>query len=379
MTSSKRTLIVAGGGGGDALAALMVARTLGYAPSEVAYATIVWERTLYDPQPGPRSPESFASIKPVGTHNHVIDGTSALKAPAVTFIPRLADTFGVSYYLMNIRRGAQHVREQVRELHALHGFEEIVVVDVGGDILARGDEDTLRSPTADGLALAGMYDAPVDVHVAVAGFGLDGELTEAHMAEIDAELPLDSDYAQPQPITEATASDFMDAFQWLPSEVSGMTCAAALGYRGTAEIRSSGMKVELTDESPLVRTYPFEAVWQRNEIAQACRDTTSLDETEAIVESFGQTSELEYERRSAKSLETRGDSAAPAILGDDQIETLDVCLMMYCDEAKGEGVDYLSVRRVAKVLGLDRSQLEQFRSYLAETYPERFNPPIWVC
>lgn len=379
MSSSKRTLVVAGGGGGDALAALMVARTLGLAPSEVAYATIVWERTIYDPSPGPRGPGDFATITPVGAHNHAIDGTSALKDPAVTFIPRLADTFGVSYYLMNIRRGATHVRDQVRELHALHDFEEILVVDVGGDILARGDEDTLRSPTADGLALAGMYDAPVDVHVAVAGFGLDGELTEAHMAEIEAELPLDTDYAPPQPITNATASNFMSAFEWLPSEVSGMTCAAALGYRGTAEIRSSGMKVDLTDESPLVRTYPFEAVWQRNEIAQACRDTTSLDETEAIVRSFGQTSELDYERRSAKNLEPRGDTTAPAILDDEQIETLDVCLMMYCDEAKGEGVDYLSIRRIAKVLGLDRNQLTQFRSYLASAYPDRLNPPVWVC
>ena len=379
MSSSKQTLVVAGGGGGDALAALMVARTLGLAPSEVAYATIVWERTIYDPTPGPRSPSGFASIRSVGAHNHAIDGTSALKDPAVTFIPRLADTFGVSYYLMNIRRGAQHVQQQVRELHALHGFEEILIVDVGGDILARGDEETLRSPTADGLALAGMYDAPVDVHVAVTGFGLDGELTKAHMAEIEAEMPLDTDYAPPQPITEAIASDFMQAFEWLPSEVSGMTCAAALGYRGTAEIRSSGMRVDLTDESPIVRTYPFDAVWARNEIAQACRDTTSLDETEAIVQSFGQTSELDYERRSAKSLETRGDSTAPPIMDDEQLETLDVCLMMYCDEAKGEGVDYLSVRRIAKVLGLDRHQLEQFRTYLTRTYPDRFDPPVWVC
>ncbi|MES3629575.1 MAG: DUF1152 domain-containing protein [Longimonas sp.] len=375
----KKTLVVAGGGGGDALAALMVARTLNLKPEDVVYATIVWERTIYDPQPGPRGPEDFETINEVGRYNHAIGPQSALAEPAVTFIPRLADAFDVTYYLMNIRRGAVHVQQQVKELHALHGFEDILVVDVGGDILARGDEETLRSPTADGLTLAGMHDAPVDVRVAVTGFGLDGELTDEHMREIHDELPLDPAYGEPCPITSETASAFMDAFQWLPSEVSGMTCASALGYSGTAEIRSSGLRIRLNEDSHTVRVYPYEPVWNRNRVAQDCRDTTSLDEVEAIVRSFGLTSEMDYERRSAEKLEARGDSVAPTVLSEDVLQTLDSELMQYSDDAKRDGVDYLSIRRIAKVLGLNRSELNGFKKYLADTHPDRLRPPVWVC
>ena len=374
MADSKKTLVIAGGGGGDALGALMVTQALGLDDAEVAYATIVWERSLYDPQPGPRSPEDFASIESVGAHNHRIGPDHQLRAPAMTFVPQLAEAFGVSYYLMDIARGARHVQQQIAELQALHDFEDILVVDVGGDILARGDEEKLRSPTADSMALAGVYGVDADVRVAVTGLGLDGELTEDDMAAIRDELAVDAAYAPPTPITKSTAEAFSGAFQWLPSEVSGMTCAAALGYHGTAEIRRSGLRVDLTEDSHTIRVYPYADVLERNEIARASVETTSLRETEDVVRSFGLTSEVDLERRSNGTISTTNGQMV-----NGELEELQNELLTYTTDVKEEGVQYLSQRRIAKVLGLNRTGLDHFKEHLHDTYPDRLQPPVWIC
>ena len=375
MNASKDTLVVAGGGGGDALAALMIARTLNLDPTRTAYATIVWERTLYDARPGPRSPEDFLDLKPVGQYNHRIGPNSALQPPSQTFVPRLAETFGVHYYLMDIARGAWHVQQQIAELHALHEFDTILVVDVGGDILARGDEPNLRSPTADSLTLAGMHNAPVDVYVAVCGLGLDGELTDEDIADVKRDLTVNTTYRTSPAIPAEVAADYIDVFRWLPSEVSGMTCAAALGYRGTAEIRSSGLRVDLSDDSPRIRIYAYEDVLNRNAVARAALDTTSLDEAADVVSSFGLTPEMTYERRSAQQLaqqiEAKNGTYTPGAWAL-ELET-------YGASVQEDDVSYLSARRIARVLGLNRTRLNRFTSYLSDTYPDRFQPPVWVC
>ncbi len=372
---SKDTLVVAGGGGGDALAALMIARTLHLDPARTAYATIVWERTMYDAQPGPRSPEDFSDIESVGQYNHRIGPDSALVPPSQTFVPRLAEAFGVRYYLMDIARGAQYVQQQIAELHTRLDFNTILVVDVGGDILARGDEPNLRSPTADSLTLAGMHNAPADVYVAVSGLGLDGELTEEDLADVERDLSVDTTYAAPTAIPSEVAADYIDVFQWLPSEVSGMTCAAALGYRGTAEIRSSGLRIDLSDDSPRIRIYTYKDVLQRNAVAQAALETTSLHEAAEVVSSFGLTPEMTYERRSAERLAKQVEAKNGSYTPDAWAAELE----RYGASVQEDNVSYLSARRIARVLGLDRSRLDQFTTYLADTYPDRFEPPVWVC
>ncbi|WP_179862389.1 DUF1152 domain-containing protein [Longibacter salinarum] len=376
MEHVKDTLIFAGGGGGDALAALMVADAFGLDPKRTAFATLVWERTLFDPEPGPRAPEDFEAIQAVGEHNHRITASSRLRGDRTTFVPRLAESFGVSYYLMDVTRGPERVRTQISELQQRLGFDRVLVVDVGGDILARGHEEMLRSPLADGLALAGTHDLDADVRVIVTGLGLDGELSEQDVADVHADLIEGNDDLTTGTITPDTASRFASAFRWLPSEVSGLTTAAALGHRGTAEIRSSGLRVELSDESCTVRSFAHDDVYQRNEIAAAFEGICSIEQCETVLQDFGRTSELEYERRSRDRLETTVESRTMKSL---PLEELEADLIDYSATVQEEGVQYLSIRRIAKVLDLQRHELESFKTYLAENHADRFQPPIWTC
>lgn len=374
MDHVKDVLVFAGGGGGDALAALMVADTLGFDPRRVAFATLVWERTMFDPEPGPRAPEDFATIEPVGDLNYRINGDSRLSGDRHTFVPRLAETFGISYYLMDVTRGARRVREQIGELQDRLGFDTVLVVDVGGDILARGDEEMLRSPLADSLALAGTTGLDATVRVAVTGMGLDGELTDDDVDDVFADLVHDNPSVETSVITPDTAARFASVFQWLPSEVSGLTAASALGHRGVAEIRSSGLRVKLSDESCTLRTFDHADVLDRNQIASAFTDTSSIADSEALLRDFGLTPETDYERRSRRNLEA--SSAARDHLDLDALEDE---LVAYSERVHDEGVSYLSIRRIAKVLGLTREELEAFKTHLGTQHGERFQPPIWSC
>jgi hypothetical protein len=54
---------------------------------------------------------------------------------------------------MDPYQGAAGLIEQLGEAVELLGADQIVMVDVGGDIVARGDEPGLKGPVADILAL----------------------------------------------------------------------------------------------------------------------------------------------------------------------------------------------------------------------------------
>ena len=72
-----RTLYVAAGGGGDVLGTWMVAQTLepGSVPAILSWS---WDRLIVDPIPGPRSPEEFDGLEPLGRLNYrVVPTTTA--------------------------------------------------------------------------------------------------------------------------------------------------------------------------------------------------------------------------------------------------------------------------------------------------------------
>ncbi|MFL6294256.1 MAG: DUF1152 domain-containing protein, partial [Actinomycetes bacterium] len=80
------------------------------------------------------------------------------------------------------------MRQQLVQLIEKFPFESVVLVDVGGDVLATGVELELRSPLADALSLAALADFPLPVHVAVAGLGLDGELSQSYASSRSVSL-----------------------------------------------------------------------------------------------------------------------------------------------------------------------------------------------
>jgi hypothetical protein len=103
-----------------------------------------------------------------------------LRSRGLSTLGLLARTMTARFVLLDPHGGATGMRQQLVQLIETLSFESAVLVDVGGDILATGVEAELRSPLADALSLAALADFPVPVDIAVAGLGLDGELSPTY-------------------------------------------------------------------------------------------------------------------------------------------------------------------------------------------------------
>ncbi len=363
-------LVVATGGGGDALAALMLAEALG---SEAAgVVTFAWERKMFDPRPGPRGPADFAGLDRRGAHNWRISRHSRLRA-GKSFLPQLAARTAVPLYLLDPASGAEGLGRQLAELAQLQGITKTVLVDVGGDILARGCEPGLRSPLADALALAASADLPQPV-VLCLGLGLDGELGNAERRGLLHDA-MTAGWGTSSPLPSALARRYRDFFAWHPSEATGMACLAALGYRGKVEMRADGLTVSLDAESAEIHQFEYREVQRRNLVAAAVAGTRSLAAAEERARAVCGRTELEIERRAARARAKREGRRLDA----DLMPELEADLKSYCDRAEARGVRYLTMRRVAEVLALDGTDFAAFRSFLDERAGNTSRLPLWPC
>ena len=92
-------------------------------------------------------------------------------------------------YNFSIRYGTKRLVQEVTALIKERGYDLVVAVDVGGDILGRGAEDiTLLSPMMDFSSLHLLGQLAVDSFLIEFGLGTDGELRPQGMKEIMHEL-----------------------------------------------------------------------------------------------------------------------------------------------------------------------------------------------
>ena len=82
------------------------------------------------------------------------------------------------FVLLDPTNGVRGLRDQLAELAQAVSADSVTLVDVGGDIIAQGDEPELLSPLADSMTLAALDGLPVTSRVVIAGAGLDCELAE---------------------------------------------------------------------------------------------------------------------------------------------------------------------------------------------------------
>ncbi len=363
------TLVVAAGGGGDVIGAAMLAALAAGPGGPVHYASWSWDRLSVDPTPGPRGPQAFDGLRPVGRWNAAVGAASTPRAPYGSLLPKLASHLGIEVVLLDPEQGAAGLRRQLGELVGLLGVGQVLVVDVGGDVLARGGEPGLASPLADFLVLAATVDLPVPVWVVVAGLGVDGEVPAAQLRGYARELGGAVPWLR---LDRAAVAAFGPVFEWHPSEATGLLWLAAMGERGVAEIRGDGLRVELDAHAADVHRFAHAAVLARNPAARALRATRSLAAAEARLVALGLGSELELERRKAATL---GDAAASGAL--DVGLALDR-LRAYERAAAGRGIAFLTMRRVGEVLGLSNEGLGQLRAALRRSRHPQYRPPVWL-
>jgi hypothetical protein len=277
------------GGGGDVVGALAAAELLG----DAVVGGLTWERRPVDPIPGPRLLDEVVGA---GALNEAV----ALCGPDTSgpggFLfceSHVARATGQRTVLVDPNPGPRAVAAALDDAAAQLGCGRIVLLDVGGDVLAHGDEAGLASPLADAVLLACAAFLRTPCIGAVFGAGCDAELTPDEVrARLDEVGTTAEDRLSAEQLErlQAVAAE-------VPTEASAMALRCAIGERGEVAIRQGRRKVLLTELGGVVAWFePLRAMATAARLAAVVRDARSLEEADALLESRGIRTELAYER-----------------------------------------------------------------------------------
>ena len=301
------------GGGGDVVGALAVTTLLEDLGTDWVLGGVAWERSPIDPRPGPRSREEMQGGRPCGSAAVLTEGGTTSLDGVEFSESKMAAHLGRPVLLLDITRGPGAVAQGLREAASELGCDAVVLIDVGGDVLAHGEEPGLASPLCDAVMLAaGMILARSSEQAesgewsgtalaAVYGPGCDGELTPAEVLERVTELQTADALLGAWGLTPEACRLVESAAEVVPTEASLMAVRCARGERGSAAIRSGRRTVELSPLGGLTFFFdPLAAASSAVPLATAVAPAGSLEEAHDALTGMGISTELELERARAR-------------------------------------------------------------------------------
>ena len=301
LATAKRPLVIGIGGGGDVVGALAVAEhcRLFHGASPIV-GGVAWERSVVDPEPGPRAAAEIDNALLLAPGVMAASDDTVIRASGIPFAEsRVAGMLGVQTVLVDVTIGPRAIAGGLEAAAETMGCDLIVFLDVGGDVLAHGDEPGLGSPLCDAVLLAAadlLAERGVAVLGALFGVGCDGELTPTEVLERLAEVGAADGLAGAVGLTPEVATLVEQAVEVVPTEASAQAVRAFRGVSGEVPIRDGRRTVLL---SPLAAVTFFflvpAAVRSAARLALAVRDAADLDEANAILRSLGVRTELDWE------------------------------------------------------------------------------------
>jgi hypothetical protein len=334
LREARRPLCLGIGGGGDVVGALATAEhcRIEYGARPVL-GGVTWERRPIDPEPGPRRSAEIEGARVLGSEagaeRRGADAGRRASATAATPIllasahtrvrssgvrfaeSRMAELLGEETVLVDANHGPAAIAAGLGEAADALGCDLVVFVDVGGDVLAHGDEPGLASPLCDSVLLAAavhMAKRPsLNVRVArrptpkvlgaVFGIGCDGELTpDEVLARLD-EVDRHGGLLGRLPIDEPVARRLDEAVAAVPTEASALALRAFRGESGPIEIRGGRRTVDLRPlAAATVFFHPVVAANSAARLARAVHDAPHLEAANDILHELGVRTELDYER-----------------------------------------------------------------------------------
>jgi hypothetical protein len=291
------------GGGGDVVGALAITDLLRGLDTEWVLGGVAWERSPIDPRPGPRSLDEIRGGRPCGSTAVLTEGSTTTLDGVELSESRMATHLGRPVLLLDITRGPQALATGLGEAAAELECDAIVLLDVGGDVLAHGDEPGLASPLCDAIVLAsGLFLARTsEVICAVYGPGCDGELTPEEVLERITELQSAGALLGAWGLTPHACDLVESAAEVVPTEASLNAARCARGERGTVSIRGGRRSVELTPLGALTFFFdPARAAGSAVPLATAVSPAGDLEEAHDALAGMGVETELDLERARAR-------------------------------------------------------------------------------
>jgi hypothetical protein len=261
---------------------------------------VTWERLPVDPLPGPRRLDELLNARRL--NEAVALATGETRGPGdVRFAEsRMAELLGEEVVLVDPTPGPARVGAGLAQAAEHLGCDLVVLVDVGGDVLAHGDEPGLASPLCDAVLLAAApHLAAAGLAVAGAVFGpcCDGELTQDELLARLGEVAAAGGLLGAWGLTPEALEPLERAVREVPTEASAQALACARGASGTATIRGGRREVPLSPLGSLVFFFdPAAAIVSASRTARAVLDARDLEDADARLRELGIPTELGLER-----------------------------------------------------------------------------------
>jgi hypothetical protein len=259
---------------------------------------VSWERRVIDPLPGPRRLDELSGAERIHEYAALAGPETSGPGPFAFAESHMARFLGEPVVLIDPHGGPAGAAAGIEAAAAHLGCEMVALVDVGGDVLAHGDEPGLASPLSDSILLAAArFLEPPCVGV-VFGPGCDGELTPGEVMARVAEVAAAGGLLGAWGLTPGETERLEAAVAEIPTEASAMALRCARGEHGETTIRGGRRTVALSPVGAVSFYFePEAAIRSAARLADAVTDAASLEEAEAILAARGITSELAFERR----------------------------------------------------------------------------------
>lgn len=307
LRGARRPLLIGMGGGGDVAGALATAEFLRiYDGAEPILGGLTWERRPFDPVPGPRSPEEIEGAETLAPGVLLAGPDTRLRDRDVVFAEsRMSEFLGQPTLLIDIHNGpaaiAEGLARAIEELRA----DLVVLVDVGGDVLAQGDESGLRSPLCDAIMLSAggrLSASGQPVLLGIFGIGCDAELTPTEVLARVSDVAAAGGLCGVRGLTGPVADRMEAAMQLVSTEASAQAVRAFRGASGLTTIRGGTRTLDLTPVAAMTLYFDIDiTIRAAGRLAQAVADATTLEDANDALHALGVGTELDYEREAAST------------------------------------------------------------------------------
>jgi len=306
--ASSRALVLGVGGGGDVVGALAAARFLAFCGVAFVLGGTSWERSVFDPIPGPRSLAEVENVRALHRYAWMADPNSRTLTGVYFAEAKMAAFCGREVLLIDINGGVAGVVDALETAMGEFQTDLLLGLDVGGDSLATGAEPGLRSPLADSVLLAAFAELEARGRRAlwaVFGYGSDGELKMDEIELAIAAVAKARGLLGAWSLTPRIAAELEEAVKTVPTEASAIPLECFRGGWGERRIRTDQRSVRLTPLAALIFFMTPSSVYATlSRPAQAVSRSSSLDEANEALHAIGIKTELDLERERYQAAES---------------------------------------------------------------------------
>lgn len=302
LKTSHKALLIGIGGGGDIVGTIPTADLLELFDIECVYGGLPWERSVFDPQPGPRTFEESKNIRKLNEIVWYANKDSSTQSGVRFAESGFSEVYGEETLLIGINQGPKAVANGIKDAAEKLGADLVIGIDVGGDVIAQGYEPGLMSPLADSVMLSAfsILEKDITAIIGLFGFGSDGELTLDELERSMKRVLKHGGVLGSWGITLDALRKLEEVIAVVPTEASRLPVLYAKGEFENTKIRSGTRSVSLSIASTETYYFSPSVLFNNSKLAKCVCNCKNLEEANDCLHFINVRTELDLERDKLK-------------------------------------------------------------------------------